>query len=388
LSAPRRLGVVPGGGFVAGVAAALALVAGAAATAPATPNPLGAPAGQQVSGGDGTIYMAGYDKAIHVIDEATMAVVGRIEATTGILRDLQLSADRRRFYARSVDFEHIEVFDIEAGVSLGAHTFSEGNSKVRISSFVPHPEERYLLVLTSTDTKLVDRWQIDEPVIRQYDTETREFVREFPWPDGEVRENANLMFSPDGKLLYFFADEVLVYDFETFEEVDRWDISTPFETGMNRLNLGFNRSLYEEPGFFTGLFRTTDPVNDRSMMGVARINLPEKSVDFYTLGPSVGVSFALAADRKKAYGLRQQIGDYEVWTFDLENRRVASRRSFPGRPRMSLQPSSNGRFLYIYNAGNTIDVYDAESFDFVRTVELDADMTAFVVLPAAAARNP
>jgi hypothetical protein len=100
------------------------------------------------------------------------------------------------------------------------------------------------------------------------------------------------------------------------------------------------------------------------------------------------VSFALAPDRRRAYGLRQQIGDYEVWTFDLENRRVVSRRSFPGRPRMSLQPSSNGRFLYIYNAGNTIDVYDAESFDFVRTVELDADMTAFVVLPAAAARKP
>jgi hypothetical protein len=55
---------------------------------------------------------------------------------------------------------------------------------------------------------------------------------------------------------------------------------------------------------------------------------------------------------------------------------------------MSLQPSSNGRFLYIYNAGNTIDVYDAESFDLVRTVELDADMTAFVVLPGPAARTP
>jgi len=368
---------------------ALALATGAAGAAgPVTPKPLGAASSQQLNGGDGTIYMAGYDEAIHIIDEATLTEVGRIETTTGILRDIQLSADRRRFYARSVDFEHIEIFDIEAGVSIGTHTFSEGDSKVRIWSFEPHPDDRYLLVLTSTDTKLVDRWQIDEPIIRQYDTQTREFVREIPWPDGEVRENASLMFSPDGALLYFFVDDILVYDFETLEEVDRWEISTPFETGMNRLNLGFNRSLYEEPGFFTGLFRTTDPVNDRSMMGVARINLPEKSVDFYTLGPSVGVSFALAPDRRRAYGLRQQIGDYEVWTFDLEGRRVASRRSFPGRPRMSLEASSNGRFLYIYNAGNTIDVYDTESFDLVRTVELDADMTDFVVVPAAAVRNP
>ena len=351
-----------------------------------TPAALG---GQQpVNGGNAMIYMAGYDEAIHIIDESTMEEVGRIEATSGIPRGLELSQDRTRFYSVSVDFEKIEIFDIEARQSVGVHTFSEGNAKVRIWGFAIHPDERYLMVLTSTDTKLVDRWQIEEPIIRQYDLETREFVREFPWPDGEVRERANLMFSPDGNLLYFFAQDLLVYDFETFEEVDKWEYSTPLETGLGRLSFGFNQSLYEEWGFFTSLLRTTDPVNGRSMMGVARINLPEKSVDFYTIGPSVGVGFAVAPDGTKAYGLRSQIGDYEIWTFDLENRRVASRRSFPGRPRMSLTPSSNGEFLYIHNAGNTIEVHDAETFERVRTVELDADMTSLLVLPADPARIP
>ncbi len=343
---------------------------------------------EPVSGGNATIYTAGYDEAIHIIDEATMAVVGKIQATAGIPRGMRLSHDRKRFYTISADFENIEIFDIEARLSIGVHTFSGDNAKVRIWSVAIHPGERYAMVLTSTDTKLVDRWEISEPVIRQYDLETREFVRQFPWPEGEVRERANMMFSPDGSLMYFLADDLLVYDFETFEEIDKWEISTPFETGMARLNFGFNQSLYDEPGFYTGLFRTTDPVNGRRMMGVARINLPEKSVDFYTLGPSIGVGFALAPDRTKAYGLRSQIGDYEIWTFDLENRRVSSRRSFPGRSRLSLTPSSNGELLYIHGAGNTIDVYDAETFDFVRAVALDADMTGFVVLPADAARIP
>ncbi|MCH7823226.1 MAG: hypothetical protein IH849_00360 [Acidobacteria bacterium] len=381
----RRLTLV---GACAASGALLVLATVPAAQAIRVETPMGPSAQEPVSGGNATIYMAGYDEAIHIMDEATMTLVGKIQATAGIPRGMRLSPDRKRFYTISVDFENIEIFDIEARQSIGVHTFSTDNAKVRIWSVAIHPGGRYLMVLTSTDTKLVDRWEISEPVIRQYDVETREFVRQFPWPDGEVRERVNVMFSPDGTLMYFLAEDLLVYDFESFEEVDKWEISMPFETGMARLSLGFNQSLYEEPGFYTGLFRTTDPVNGRRMMGVARINLPEKSVDFYTLGPSIGVGFALAPDRTKAYGLRSQIGDYEIWTFDLESRRVFSRRSFPGRPRMSLTPSSNGELLYVHGAGNTIDVYDAETFDFVRAVTLDADMTGFVVLPADPAQIP
>ena len=54
---------------------------------------------------------------------------------------------------------------------------------------------------------------------------------------------------------------------------------------------------------------------------------------------------------------------------------------------MSLRTSSNGRLLYIYNAGNTIDMYDAASYKYLRTVMLDGDMTTqFYVVPRAANR--
>ena len=42
---------------------------------------------------------------------------------------------------------------------------------------------------------------------------------------------------------------------------------------------------------------------------------------------------------------------------------------------MSLKTSSNGKVLYIYNAGDTIDLYDAETYQFLRTITLDGDMT-------------
>jgi hypothetical protein len=61
--------------------------------------------------------------------------------------------------------------------------------------------------------------------------------------------------------------------------------------------------------------------------------------------------------------------------FDLENRRLGNRTEFHGRPRMSLKTSSNGQVLYIYNAGNTIDLYDAATYKYMSTISLDGDMT-------------
>ena len=95
----------------------------------------------------------------------------------------------------------------------------------------------------------------------------------------------------------------------------------------------------------------------------------------------------LAPDKKHGYGLEPSIDRYQFWTFDLDQRRVTSRAEFEGRPRMSLRTSSNGRLLYIYNAGNTIDMYDAASYKYLRTVMLDGDMTTqFYVVPRAANR--
>ena len=54
---------------------------------------------------------------------------------------------------------------------------------------------------------------------------------------------------------------------------------------------------------------------------------------------------------------------------------------------MALRSSSNGKIIYIYEAGNTIDLYEAGTYKYLRTLTLDADTTTelFVVPPAAAA---
>jgi hypothetical protein len=100
------------------------------------------------------------------------------------------------------------------------------------------------------------------------------------------------------------------------------------------------------------------------------------------------VGFTLAPDRKRAYGLLQEIGHYEFWTFDLEKRNVA-KTPFEGRPRMALRTSTNGKLLYVYQAGATIDFYDASNYKLLRTLTLDADQTTdLIVVPAAGTRAP
>lgn len=354
------------------LAAALVVSAPQRATAQAPPS----------SGGDGTIYYGTYDKKVLVIDEATMAVRDSMMVAVGVPIGLTLSTDRRKLYAVDAAFESVEIFDLASRKSTGTIRLSDGRTHVRIRGFNVDPLDRFAILLVKVATRRADRWEIGNPTLLRYDLAKRAVTDTLQWPDGKEREFAQILFSPDGAYMYFFTDEdVLVYDAQTLKQVDKWDLQRSVDDGMGRWNFGFPESLYEENGFSTGLFRTRDPVNNRSMMGVARVDLSQRTVEFYTLGPSESVGFALAPGRRRAYGLRQQVGNYQFWSFDLENRRVERRVEFEGRPRMGLTVSTNGRQLYVHTAGATIDIYDAESFQHVRTATFRADMTDIIVVP-------
>ena len=340
-------------------------------------------AGQAPSGGNGTLYYGTYDRKILVIDEATMAVRDSMAVSVGIPIGMVLSADRKRMYAMDPAFEWVETFDLATRRASGKFTLSNDSVQVRIRGFNVDPKDRFVVLLVKTAQRKSDRFVIGKPTLLKYDLGRKVVTDTIKWPEGEEREFAQILFSPDGSLMYFFtAEDILVYDTQTLKQVDRWDLQRAIDDGMGQWGFGFPESLYEEPGYFTGLFRTTDPVNRRSLMGVARVDLVRRAVEyFYSLGPSEPVGFSLAPGRRRAYGLRQQVGNYQFWTFDLDARRVGQRVEFEGRPRMGLSVSTNGRLLYVHTAGHTIDLYDAETARLVRTVEYPADMTRVIVVP-------
>jgi len=357
-----------------------------------------APPPPKLTGGNGTLYIGGYPNKVFIIDEATQKVSGAMEMTTGLPRGGVLSNDGKRFYFANINNEQVEIFDVASRKSLDHFTLSEGLKRVMISSLTPDPNNQFLVMVIRTREKKIDHWEISPAALVVYDLATHRIRETIPWPNGEERASASLMISPDGKLLYFFADqEVLIFSTTDWKQVDTWALGLPTEQGLGaRFELGPRETTYEEPGFYTSLFTVQDAVQNRRLMGIARVNLNAKSVQFWPIGPARQVSFAMTPDRKRAYGIASAVGGsvtvkqaYEFWTFDVESHKVISKIEFAGRARMALRPSSNGKVLYVYQAGNMIDLYEASTGKYLQTIVLDGDSsTALWVVPAPAATPP
>lgn len=341
----------------------------------------------QLTGGSGTIYLGSYAKRLVVVDEATEKVTAEIPLSTGIPWSVQRSPDGTRFYIQNADQEHFEAVDIATRRSLDTFTLSAGPSKVRVMAYAVDPRHRVMTLVARTATKLVDRFEIGAPAIMQYDLDDHKVLRTVPWKaDPEPGYFAVLRYSPDGKWLYMFSDTILVFDAATLEQVASWDLSLPNEPGLGRFDLGSEDATNDDPAYFSGLFTMTDPVQKRPLLVVGRVNLAERSLDFFPLGPAPAagrVSFAAGGDRKHAYVLLQDIRHHELWAIDTANRRLLRKAEFKGRPRMAIRTSSNGRIIYLYEAGNTIDLFDAEALTYLRTITLEADMpyNSFHVVP-------
>jgi len=338
--------------------------------------------GSAPSGGNGTFYIGTYTDQIRVLDEGTLTVVDYIQTQNGIPGDFVVSANRERLYVLDATGHHIETIDLAERRSIDSFTLTAGGEPFIIRSFAVDPQERYALVLGKTRTRRIDRFEIGPSIIVRYDLRRREVMDTIPWPGGHERERANFMFSPDGDLVYFSAEDMIVLESENFTEVDRWEISQELEPGLGRVRPSFTTSYYQEPGFFTGLVRITDPINQRRMLAVARVDLAEKEMELHTLGPNAPVGgFTLAPGGRKAWALYDEVGRYEFWSIDLEENRVTHREIVEGRPRMGLTASTNGELLYVHVAGHTIDIYDSETYEYFETVDVGGDMKGFVLLP-------
>src|SRR5256885_15462134 len=173
---------------------------------------LGAAPPAKLTGGNGTLYIGGWPNKIFAIDEASEKVTGTIDVTTGSPRGMFLSKDRKRFYLMNSLLEQVEIIDVGTRKSIDHFTLSDGCKKVFIRNMIPDPLDRFVILLTKSAEKKIDRFEIGSPTLVVYDLKDHKIARTIPWPNNEEREFVNIMMSPDGKLLYFFADDVLIYD--------------------------------------------------------------------------------------------------------------------------------------------------------------------------------
>jgi hypothetical protein len=363
-----------------GVLAAAMSAVGAAA--------IGAADQATLTGGTGTIYLASYGKRLIVIDESTEKVTAEIPLQS-LAWTMRPSRDGTRLYVQSADQEHFEVIDAATRKTIDTFTLGSPDVHVRALSFDVDPQQRFMVLVTRTAKKLIDRFEIGDPTFIQYDLHMHKVARSARWTNDPEPHyyRLHLRYSPDGRLLYVFSDKILVYNADTLQQVDSWDLSLPNESGLGRFNLGSMDETYDDPGFFTALFTTADPIQHRRQLVLGRVDLAHKRVDSFPIGPAPDhgdLSFALGGDRRFGYALLEDIGRYEFWTLDLAGKRLQSHVQFDARPRMAIRSSSNGKIIYIFEAGNTIDLYEAAGFKHLRTITLDADMmyNTFHVVPS------
>src|SRR5262245_5898988 len=121
----------------------------------------------RVSAGNGTLIIGSYPKQFWVIDEATEKITGTIPFTSGIPRRTTLSRDGKRFYTIEAAMEKIEIVDIGSRKTLDTFSLTEGTKKVRIRSIEPDPLHRFVMMVTASATKLIDRFEIGAPTLVQ-----------------------------------------------------------------------------------------------------------------------------------------------------------------------------------------------------------------------------
>ncbi len=347
-----------------------------------------------VAAGQGTVFIGTWPHTVQIIDERQQKVVQKIELSTGLPRDLELSDDRKTLYAATLENNGFEVIDVATRKITNAFSLNEGSKQVRFNAWAPDPEGKFIVILYRTVEKKIDRFSIDRTTrFGVVDLAQHKIVRSADVPKDEDQVGfgfgGGLRFSPDGKYLYVFRNSVFIFDATDFKLVDKIELSKPQFPGMESVGLGRTLDSLQQPGMLISVFNSQDPAVHRNIFGIARFDLSQRHFDFSPVGPAAAgmTGLQVTPDGKKGYtvAFNGQGGNRrcEFWEFDLGNNRLVRKQEFDGRARFSFGISSTGKELYIFGAGYDIEVWDAATMQLRNRIDLNADTTAGRVdLPA------
>jgi hypothetical protein len=344
-------------------------------------------AGQQL------LYLAAWPHQIVIFDATQEKVVDTIDLKTDVPDFLILSPDKKKLYLNTVNDNSIVTIDLATRKPASSFSLNSGNRNVRVMGLTPDPTGKYLYGLATVITKQLDHYDIDPPSFIVIDLAARKIIRTGEFPKDEDRSGvyADLRVSPDGKLLYLFSQNILVFDTTSFHVVKKIDLAKPLNPGVENLSMDLLDDPNELPGKVTSVFHFSDPYVHRVVFGIGSIDLAELSFDFSAVGPVEAgrlMPLRLTPDRKVGYtvAINGSPGNRrcEFWAFDMPSRKLIRKREFDGRNRFSFDLSADGSKIFIYGAGYDIEVYDANTFELRSNVVLPGDVTSnMIVMPAA-----
>jgi hypothetical protein len=355
------------------------------------------------------MYVGTLDKKLLIIDEDKEAVAGEIPLG-GIPRTTALSFDKKKLYILSTQML-LETVDLETKKVISSFSLNDPRTKTRIQANAPtilegggsrysglaiDPTGRYIYTTLRNVVKELDQFRIDPPQFVAIDLQEKKIAKAWPFPKDMNQGfgfNATYKVSADGKRLYVFQENILVFDLDTFKQIDTIELAQPPFPGASPYRLAASDDPFEAPDSVTSVFTAVDPIVHKGTMGLAQIDLTTRKVDYFPIGPLLPMqNFQLSPDRKHGYSVMPTIGTggnrlSEWWVWDLQNHKVIKKKELDSRPTgMRFAVSSDGKKLYFF--GNaTIEIFDSATLESKKIMYLNKDTTTnLVTLPQTASR--
>ena len=348
------------------------------------------------------MYIGTLDKKLLILDEDKEEIVDQIPLE-GIPRVTALSVDRKTLYifttqmlVETVDLEARKVTSSFSIVDPNTHLRLQGSapdrinvgSNTRFSGLAVDPNGRYIYTTMRVVLKDIDQYRIEPPQFVAIDLQDKKVAKAWPFPqemDQGFGFNATYKVSPDGKLLYVFQDDILVFDLATFKQVDRIALAQPEYPGATPYRLAANEDAFDAPDTVTSVFTAVDDIVHKGTLGLAKINLLTRKVDYFPIGPMLPMmGFQVSPDHKRGYSVMPKIGtganrSTEWWVWDLEHHNVIKKKEFESRPTFRFAVGGTGKKLYMYGAGSTLEIFDADTLDSHKVIYLNKDTTTNLI---------
>jgi len=346
----------------------------------------------------GLMYVGTLDHKLLVVNEDSGDVVGEIPLG-GIPRTTVLSADKTKLHIVTTQML-VETVDLAARQVISIYPRSDGKSSPRMtrgaggrafSGLAVDPGGRYLYATMSLTIKEIDQYRTDPPQFVAIDLVDKKIAKSIPFPKGYDQGfgfAATYKISPDGKLLYVFDEDIVAFDLATMKEVDRIPLGRPEYPGASPYRLAASDDPNEGPGEVTTVFTSVDPIVHKETLGIGKIDLNTRKVTYTPLGPAFPmVGFALTPDRKTGYSLMvNRTGanrESEWWVWDIDAKKVIKKVPVPPRISFRFGMSSDGKKLFLYGAGSTIEFFDAATLQSTKLLFLNKDTTTNLIVMAA-----
>jgi len=349
------------------------------------------------------MYIGTLDKKLLVFDEDREEVVGEIPLG-GIPRSTALSADKKKLYIFTTKM-NFEVVDLEARKVTGSFELSDARSRVRLgggggpdriniganarySGIAVDPQGHYLYTTMRVVLKDIDQYRIEDPKFVAIDLQDMKIAKTWSFPkelDQGFGFNATFKVSPDGKLLYVFQDDILIFDLNDFKLVDTIALAKPASPGATPYRLAETGDTFDSPDTVTSVFTSVDQVVHKGTLGMASMNLTTRKVEYFPIGPLLPMmGFLLSPDHKYGYSVMPMNSGAnrttEWWVWDIATHSVIKKKEFESRPTFRFAVGGDGTKLYMYGAGSTLEIFDAKTLESKKVVYLNKDTTTNLIM--------